>query len=142
MPVFVHWCVRDNGGETVLMSMIRSAVDGGRNDALHASVRASVEGAIVDVVGQEFFEEYDVGLDSTFSEDLELESMEIVEIAEQLIETYDGRVDFVAWFAEMELEDIIGLTVGQLVDFVAESLQQAPLVTVPAGDPPAPPGGE
>jgi acyl carrier protein len=112
-------------------------VDNHPDPTLHASVRATVEGAIVDVVGQEFFEEYEVGLDSTFAEDLELESMEIVEIAEQLIEAYDGRVDFVAWFAEMELEDIIGLTVGQLVDFVTASLQRPALAAVPSGERPA-----
>ena len=32
-----------------------------------------------------------------------------MEVAERLIEEYEGRVDFVAWFADMELEDLIEL---------------------------------
>ena len=34
-------------------------------------------------------------------------------------ETYGDEVDFIAWLAEMTLDDIVALTVGQLVAFVA-----------------------
>ena len=53
-----------------------------------------------------------------FDEDLELESIEFVALAEQLLERYGEQVDFVGWLATMELDEIIALTVGQLVDFV------------------------
>jgi acyl carrier protein len=96
-----------------------------RNDPLYASVRSTVEQTIIDVVGQEFYEECEVGLDSTFAEDIEVESMEMMEIAERLIETYEGKVDFVAWFADMELEDLIDITVGDVVDFIVASLEPA-----------------
>jgi acyl carrier protein len=94
-----------------------------RDDALYDSVRATVEQAIIDVVGQEFYEECEVGLDSTFAEDIELESIEVMEIAEKLIETYGERVDFVAWFADMELEDLVEITVGSVVDFIVATLE-------------------
>ena len=60
---------------------------------------------------------------STFAEDIQLESMEVMEVAERLIEEYEGRVDFVAWFADMELEDLIEITVGSVVDFIVASLE-------------------
>ncbi|HET6949937.1 MAG TPA: hypothetical protein VFI47_06170 [Acidimicrobiales bacterium] len=94
-----------------------------RHDTLFASVHATVVDTIIDVVGQEFYEECAVGLDSTFAEDVELESMEMMEIADRLIETYEGRVDFVAWFADMELEQIIDLTLGSVVEFIVASLE-------------------
>ena len=37
--------------------------------------------------------------------------------------TYRERVDFVTWLAGMELDDIIALTVGDVVGFVVASLQ-------------------
>lgn len=106
---------------------------GTRDTTLYASVQHTVEQAIIDVVGEEFYEECEVGLDSTFAEDIELESIEVMEIAEKLIETYGEKVDFVAWFADMELEDLVEITVGSVVDFIVASLQQAE-----AGDPAAP----
>jgi acyl carrier protein len=91
---------------------------------LHESVRATVEGTIIDVVGQWYYEECDAGLDSTFAEDIELESMEVMEIAERLIETYEGRVDFVSWFSEMDFEQLIVLTIGDVVDHIVATLQK------------------
>jgi acyl carrier protein len=94
-----------------------------RDDALFASVRDTVEGTIVAVVGRWYYEECQVGLDSTFAEDIELESMEVMEIAERLIETYEGKVDFVSWFSGMELEDLVELTVGDVVAFIVASIE-------------------
>ena len=96
-----------------------------RSGSLYDGVRATVETAIRDVVGELYYEECQVGLDSTFAEDIQLESMEVMEIAERLIEEYDGRVDFVAWFADMELDDLIELSVGRVVDFIVASLEAA-----------------
>jgi acyl carrier protein len=96
-----------------------------RSDPLYDSVRTTVETAIRDVVGDLYYEECEVGLASTFAEDIQLESMEVMEIAERLIEEYEGRVDFVAWFAGMELDDLIELTVGSVVDFIVASLEDA-----------------
>ena len=56
---------------------------------------------------------------------MELESIEVMEIAERLIEEYEGRVDFVAWFADMELDDLIELTLGSVVGFIVASLEDA-----------------
>ena len=96
-----------------------------RSGSLYDSVRTMVETAIRDVVGEWYYEECQIGLDSTFAEDIQLESMEVMEVAERLIEEYEGRVDFVAWFADMELDDLIALTVGGVVDFIVAALEGA-----------------
>ncbi len=96
-----------------------------RTDPLYASVRTTVESAIRDVVGEWYYEECQIGLDSTFAEDIQLESMEVMEIAERLIETYEGKVDFVAWFADLELEQLIDLTVGTIIEFIVTTLEAA-----------------
>ena len=97
----------------------------GPREQLFGRVHQTVEDAIVSVVGRWYYDECQVGLDSTFAEDVELESMEVMEIAENLIETYEGRVDFVSWFSGMELEDLVELTLGDVVEFVVVSLEQA-----------------
>ena len=102
-----------------------TVTDSSRNDSHHESVRQTVEGTIIDVVGRWYYEECQAGLDSTFAEDIELESMEVMEIAERLIETYDGKVDFITWFSSMDFEELIVLTIGDVVDFIVVSLQKA-----------------
>jgi acyl carrier protein len=96
-----------------------------RTDPLYQSVRTTVETALREVVGDWYYDECQVGLDSTFAEDVQLESMEVMEVAEKLMDAYEGRVDFVAWFADMELEVLVELTVGHVIDFIVASLENA-----------------
>jgi acyl carrier protein len=64
----------------------------------------------------------EITLETSFNDDLELESIEFVALAELLMEHYGERVDFVAWIADMELEQIIEMRVGELVAFIVGCL--------------------
>ena len=87
------------------------------------SVLAEMERILVDVVGEDLLLDGPITLDTSFDADLQLESIEFVALSEQLLTTYGERVDFVTWLAGMELDDIIALTVGDVVGFVVASLQ-------------------
>ena len=88
-----------------------------------ASVLADIGEILVEVIGEDL--DLLLGGDlepaTSFNDDLELESIEFVALAEKLLERYGEQVDFVGWLATMELDDIIALTVGQLVDFVVSA---------------------
>ena len=86
------------------------------------AVLAELERILTEVVGDELLLDGPITLDTSFDADLQLESIEFVALSEQLLTTYGERVDFVTWLAGMELDDIIALTVGQVVDFVVASL--------------------
>ena len=60
-----------------------------------------------------------ITLTTSFNGDLELESIEFVALAERLQQHYGAQVDFVGWISAKELDAIIGLTVGELVEFIA-----------------------
>jgi acyl carrier protein len=64
----------------------------------------------------------EVTMATSFNDDLELESIEFVALAEELTNRYGERVDFVGWIADMELDALVTMTVGELVDYVAGSL--------------------
>jgi acyl carrier protein len=64
----------------------------------------------------------EVTMDTSFNDDLELESIEFVALAEELTNRYGEQVDFVGWIADMELDALVTMTVGELVDFVAGCL--------------------
>lgn len=77
--------------------------------------------AIRRVIGEEWAQEVDIGLETSFADDLELESIEFVALAERIQEIYGEEVDFVGWLSDKGLDEIIALTVGDLVGFITHS---------------------
>lgn len=73
---------------------------------------------IGEVIGEEYLVGIEIGPDTTFSDDLEMESIEFVALAEALQVHYGEQVDFVAWIADMELDDLISMSVGRVAEFV------------------------
>ena len=88
---------------------------------LHTIVE-DITAILVEVIGDEFLLDVEVTMETTFSHDLELESIEFVTMAEKLQERYAGRVDFTAFLAGLEIDEILALSVGQLAGHVAQSL--------------------
>lgn len=76
------------------------------------------------VLGEYGLDEVEVTMDSTFHEDLELESIDLVALAGQLEERYGSRVNFAEFIADLELDEIIALTVGRLVNHVVAALAE------------------
>ncbi len=60
---------------------------------------------------------------TTFRDDLDLESIDLVALGGLLGEQYGDRVNFAEFVADLDLEEIIALTVGDLVDYVLASLR-------------------
>lgn len=77
------------------------------------------------VVGEEWIQTTAITRETRFSDDLELESIELVALAEQVQARYGDDVDFPGWLASLDLDAIIGLTVGQLVDRIGERTSRA-----------------
>ncbi|MEZ5383472.1 MAG: phosphopantetheine-binding protein [Microthrixaceae bacterium] len=89
-----------------------------------ADVIEVVAQLVGEVIGEDYVADIDIGGDTSFSDDLEMESIEFVALAEALQLRFGERVDFVAWLAELELDDLIEMTVGRVAAFIAECLAQ------------------
>jgi acyl carrier protein len=85
-------------------------------------VLTSFANLLREIIGESWVNDLDINRDTSFSTDLELESIEFVALAEKLQETYGSKVDFANWLADKELDQIIGLTVGDVVDFITAAL--------------------
>jgi acyl carrier protein len=85
----------------------------------HDDILRAVEEALVEIAGDELLLAGPITMATSFNTDLELESIEFVALAEKLQQRYGAQVDFVAWISTKELEQIIALTVGELVEFIA-----------------------
>ncbi len=83
-------------------------------------VLETVAGHIREVIGESWAENVPITMETSFSEDLELESIEVVALAEKIKERYGSGTDFAGWLSGMELDQIIGLRVGQVVEFITQ----------------------
>ena len=97
-------------------------MNAGTSSATTAEVLNTVREMIKQVVGDDFEMLAPIDLGTSFNNDLELESIELVTLAEKLQERYGEKVDFVNWMSKKSLDEMIGLTVGDLVVFIVESL--------------------
>ncbi|MCK9898760.1 acyl carrier protein [Parafrankia colletiae] len=93
-----------------------------------ARVLSEVAAILRDVIGEEYIVDMSIEMDTSFNEDLELESIEFVTFADRLRETYGEHVDFVGFLADMDVDQVINMKVGQVVAFIVDSLDGAPQV--------------
>ena len=82
------------------------------------STLETVARLVREVVGDDFPDDLVIESGTSFSDDLELESIEFVALAEKIQAHYGESVNFVAWLSDMELDRIIALRVGDLVEFI------------------------
>ncbi|HEX9887124.1 MAG TPA: hypothetical protein VGA70_11580 [Longimicrobiales bacterium] len=77
-----------------------------------------ISNMIREVVGEDWNFDDPITMDSTFNGDLELESIEFVALAERMTAHYGDDVDFAGWFSKLSFEEIVELTVGDVVRYV------------------------
>ena len=91
----------------------------------HARVLADVTDILHTILDDYELDEIEIGMDTTFHFDLELESIELVRLAGHLEQRYGDAVNFAQFIAGLTLDEIIELRVGRLVDHVVASLHTA-----------------
>lgn len=93
--------------------------------ATEQEVLTEITAMLATVLAEFGLDDAEVTMESRFTEDLELESIDLVTLAGQLQERWGDRINFAEFLAGMELDEIIGLTVGRLVRHVVERLHSA-----------------
>jgi acyl carrier protein len=74
-----------------------------------------------------------ITMDTTFGADLELESIEFVALADRLRTEFGDRVNFVAFLSEKNVDDMVSLTVGDVVRYVAARVRDIDVGTNAGG---------
>ena len=87
-------------------------------------VLADITGMLRTLLEEYGFDDAEITRETTFHHDLELESIDLVTLSGQLREHFGDQINFAEFIADLELEQIIELTIGELVDFVVESLER------------------
>jgi len=89
------------------------------------TVLAQLSGMLQELLEEYGLDDTEITMDTTFHDDLELESVDLVALSGQLREHYGERVNFATFIAERELDEIIALTVGELVRYIVASLRES-----------------
>ncbi|MFJ9786720.1 acyl carrier protein [Amycolatopsis sp. NPDC101161] len=88
-----------------------------------ATVLTQLGGMLRELLEEYGLDDAEITMDTTFHDDLELESVDLVALSGQLREHYGERVNFATFIAERDLDEIIALTVGELVRYIVVSLR-------------------
>ena len=88
-------------------------------------IRADIEAMLRAVLG-DFGTDLPIELDSTFRDDLGMESLDVVSLAGRLQSRFGDSVNFAQFVAGLDVSSMAELKVGDLVDFVARSLDEVP----------------
>lgn len=75
------------------------------------------------VLDESGLEDIEITGGTRFHDDLQLESIDLVTLAGALQRRYGERVNLAEFIADLGLEEVIALTVGELVDYVVDALR-------------------
>jgi acyl carrier protein len=85
-------------------------------------VMAVVTDRIRRTVNEDWIQDFEISPQTRFDADLELESIEFVKIAEAIQDHYGSKLEIIAWLSGKSMEELIGFSVGALVDYIAAAL--------------------
>ena len=87
-----------------------------------SSVLEEIKAILAEVLGEEFLLDTEVTPETSFSDDLALESIEFVALSEKLQDRYGARVNLAVFVAGLDIDEIMALTVGQLAGYIEAQL--------------------
>jgi acyl carrier protein len=84
-----------------------------------------ITAVIRNAVAEDWIQEFDIGPNTSFNGDLDLESVEFVTIAAGLQQHFGEQIDLIGWLSTKSFDDLIALRVGNIAEFVSSSLVAA-----------------
>jgi acyl carrier protein len=95
-----------------------------QSDVSEEVVLSCVRRHLGDVMGDPGLLSTNITMDTTFGSDLELESIEFVALAGQLSVEFGDRVNFVEFLSMKDVDEIVSLTVGDVVRYIETCLNR------------------
>jgi acyl carrier protein len=86
---------------------------------------AEVIAIIRRTINEDWIAEFDIDAETRFNNDLEIESIEFVRIADAIQRHYGATLDIIGWLSGKTIHALIALSVGDLAQFIVESRSAA-----------------
>ena len=88
----------------------------------HDDVLSLVIDKIRTTINEDWILDADIFSDTRFNDDLEIESIEFVKIANAIQQHFGTRLDIAGWLSGKTIHELIGLSVGDLAGYVSDAL--------------------
>lgn len=75
---------------------------------------------ITEVIGEEFVEDMDITKESSFTRDLEMDSIEIVAFSEKVKTHFGSNIDFTGWLSNMDIDQLIALNINDIIQYIEQ----------------------
>ncbi|MFY1637916.1 acyl carrier protein [Solwaraspora sp. WMMB335] len=72
----------------------------------------------------------EITMDTSFRDDLEMESIDVISLAGRLQARYGDSVNFAQYVASLDMDSLRALRVGELVEHITSALDGAPAAPV------------
>ena len=76
-------------------------------------------------IAEDWIEDFEIDANTRFNNDLEIESIEFVKIADAIQKHYGTRLDIVGWLSGKNIHELIALTVGELANYISSAVSGA-----------------
>jgi len=87
------------------------------------SVLAVVIEKIRSTICEDWILDYEIGPESRFNDDLEIESIEFIKIANAIQQSFCAQLNIAGWLAGKTIHELIGLSVGELASYIHDALE-------------------
>lgn len=84
-----------------------------------AEILAVVVDKIRNTIAEDWIADFEIGPQTRFSGDLEIESIEFVKIADAIQSHFGAQLDIVGWLSGRSIQELVALSVGELADHIA-----------------------
>lgn len=85
----------------------------------YEDILAVVIGKIRGTINEDWIQDFEIDPQTRFNDDLELESIEFVKIADAIQAHFGTQLDIIGWLSGKSIQELIGLSVGDLTGFIA-----------------------
>jgi acyl carrier protein len=92
------------------------------NFTVDPAIIRDITAVIRQAVAEDWIQEFEIGANTSFNDDLDLESVEFVTIAAGLQQHFGEQIDLIGWLSTKSFDDLIALRVGNIAEFVSNSL--------------------
>ena len=92
------------------------------NFTVDPAIVRDITAVIRKAVAEDWIQEFEIGANTSFNDDLDLESVEFVTIAAGLQQHFGEQIDLIGWLSTKSFDDLITLRVGNIAEFVSNSL--------------------
>jgi acyl carrier protein len=92
------------------------------NFTVDPAIVRDITAVIRKAVAEDWIQEFEIGANTSFNDDLDLESVEFVTIAAGLQQHFGEQIDLIGWLSTKSFDDLIALRVGNIAEFVSNSL--------------------